>query len=418
MHDAERYAHIADINLAFTPGAPIDSKDLFAGRTKQRDKVISTIFQKGQHAILFGERGVGKTSLANTLFDFIVLMGKFRYQRARVNCTEDMDFGDIWRSLFKQLVFNSDDLTSTLEDALPENPNPENVRETFQLMNDPSIIIIDELDRIADDHIKTQFADTIKSLSDNAIKTTLIMVGVADSIDHLIEEHESIQRALVQVPMQRMSKAELMEIVDKGLRKCEGITVEATVKERIADYSHGLPFYTHLLMREAALHAVMNGITHIGKDDLEYAIREAVDSQLETMLTSYNKAVAAPRGTNFRQVLLACALAPKNEQRLFFARDVMGPLTTITNKQYRVPQFARHLKDFCEESHGPVFDKRGPARKIQYRFVLPLMEPYAILRGLADGLISEAQLSHPSESANVPEQLLLLPPASEPPIEL
>jgi hypothetical protein len=44
---------------------------------------------------------------------------------------------------------------------------------------------------------------TIKTLSDNAssIKTTLILVGVADSVDELIGEHQSIERAIKQVPM-------------------------------------------------------------------------------------------------------------------------------------------------------------------------------------------------------------------------
>jgi len=102
------------------------------------------------------------------------------------------------------------------------------------------------------------------------------------------------------------------------------------------------------------------------------------------------------------------ALADKNEQRLFFARDVVGPLSTIMAKEYRVPAFARHLKEFCQESHGPVLDRRGPPRKIQYRFVTPLMEPYVILRGLADRLITETQLTHPSANSNEPEQLSLL----------
>jgi ABC-type branched-subunit amino acid transport system ATPase component len=90
MDEPTKYRYVADINSIFTPGSPIDSRDLFAGRTKQVEKVISTIFQKGSHAILFGERGVGKTSLANTLFDFLVMTGKFHYQRAKVNCSQGM----------------------------------------------------------------------------------------------------------------------------------------------------------------------------------------------------------------------------------------------------------------------------------------------------------------------------------------
>ena len=73
--DDQSYLLIAEINMAFTPAAPVDSKDLFAGRKREIEKVIGTVFQPGQHAVIYGERGVGKTSLANTLFDLLVFMG-------------------------------------------------------------------------------------------------------------------------------------------------------------------------------------------------------------------------------------------------------------------------------------------------------------------------------------------------------
>src|SRR5690349_14358500 len=211
MDERAKYRYLAEINSTFTPGSPIDSRDLFAGRTKQVEKVISTIFQKGSHAILFGERGVGKTSLANTLFDFLVMTGKYNYQRAKVNCSEGMSFTDIWRVAFSDLVFTTPDGSSLkLVESLPENPGPEDIRMTFQLVDDPSIIIIDELDRISNANVTVLLADTIKTLSDNAIKTTLILVGVADAVDELIGEHPSIERPLKQIHMQRMSKPELL----------------------------------------------------------------------------------------------------------------------------------------------------------------------------------------------------------------
>lgn len=419
MEDDRRYLLIAKISQAFTPGAPIDSKDLFAGRKRQREKLISTIFQKGEHAILYGERGVGKTSLANTLFDFLVIMGKYSYYRAKVNCADHMSFEDIWRSIFKQLVFtDGDGASSTVDEALPENPNSENIRETFQIFHDPSIIIIDELDKITDRLVLRKLADTVKTLSDNAIDATLILVGVGDSIEQLFGEHRSIERAIVQVPMKRMAKVELLEIIEKGLSKCDGMTIENAAKERIADYSQGLPFYTHLLARESALQAVRSDRTQIDMTDLKEAIEEAVNTQLETNLTEYNKAVSAPRGKNFKPVLLACALAPKNEQQWFYAKDVVKPVRLITSKPYDVPAFAKHLKAFCEKERGCILERRGPPRKVQYRFVRPLMDPYVVLRGLADGLITEIQLSRPSQTSNVPEQLSLLPSAADQEIDV
>jgi hypothetical protein len=40
----------------FSPGAPIDESDLFAGRVEQLRDLINAVNQRGQHAIIFGER--------------------------------------------------------------------------------------------------------------------------------------------------------------------------------------------------------------------------------------------------------------------------------------------------------------------------------------------------------------------------
>lgn len=48
----------------FSPAAPINAADLFAGRREEIKRFISAIDERGRHVILYGERGVGKTSLA------------------------------------------------------------------------------------------------------------------------------------------------------------------------------------------------------------------------------------------------------------------------------------------------------------------------------------------------------------------
>ena len=55
----------AEMFDAFTPGAPIDEVALFAGRQEHIQRLRDTVVSKGRHAILFGERGTGKTSIVN-----------------------------------------------------------------------------------------------------------------------------------------------------------------------------------------------------------------------------------------------------------------------------------------------------------------------------------------------------------------
>jgi|ERR1035437_1453018 nucleoside-triphosphatase THEP1 len=409
MMDSDRFRYIAGINRAFTPSLPITSRDSFAGRSRELQKVVGVVCEPGKHAVIYGERGVGKTSLANTIFDFLVYMGRHNYQRARINCSRDMTFGRIWQGVFRQLTTKLDGEDVSLDQSIPDNPNSEDIRHVFSLMDDPSIVIIDEFDRLERGDIETTFADTIKTLSDNDADATLVIVGVADSLNQLIAEHKSIQRAIREIPVTRMSKLELLEIVQKGLKQCDGLSIDPDPLDRIADYSQGLPSITHLLAREACFSAVQGLRTQVTMADLNTGMKEAVDAQLETCLEAYRCAVTAPRGIHFKPVLLACAMAKKDDHGFFYANQVTEPLRLISNKaDFDIPQFAFHLKAFCSEQRGHALEKRGK----QYRFVYPIMEPYVILRGLADGMISESQLSRPSVTSTEPEQLSLLFPSA------
>lgn len=393
MEQKERLLKLAAINEVFTPSAPINTTDLFSGRQKQLDKVIGAIFQRGQHAIIYGERGVGKTSLANILYDLLREMGKGDFQVARCNCAVGMTFADIWRTLLRQLAVERPQegqlfSTFTLDTLLTEEATSESVRETLQLADSSTILIIDELDRVEAASVSTMLSDTIKTLSDHSLDSTLILVGVADKVDELISEHQSIERALVQVQMPRMSEQELLEIVQRGLFKAD-MAIEDCTRSKIANYSHGLPMYTHLLCRHSAEQALDRGDTTIGPQDLTAAMQEAVESQGETIKSAYHDAVSSPKKNLYKEVLLACALAPKNELGFFSAMDVREPMLKIMGKPYDIPAFSMHLKRFSTEGGKPILQKVGQSRRFRFRFVNPLMEPFVVMKGLADKLVSD-----------------------------
>jgi hypothetical protein len=75
-----------------------------------------------------------------------------------------------------------------------------------------SVFIIDEFDRAAPD-TSLALTDLIKALSDFAVDSTVVVVGVADTVDQLISDHASVSRAMVQVLLPRMEVTELDEIL-------------------------------------------------------------------------------------------------------------------------------------------------------------------------------------------------------------
>jgi type II secretory pathway predicted ATPase ExeA len=370
---------IARVAQAFTPGAPVDRLDLFAGRFSQINDVVSAVSQKGRHVGLYGERGVGKTSLANVLAELFDAPDLPDYQAVVVNCNTEDTFVSVWLNVFRELEID-----------FHGEPSPEDVRYEIARLDHPALIVIDELDRLEDDDSLTLLADAIKTLSDHIVSSTVVLVGVARSIGDLIGEHESIVRALVHVEMPRMSAKELREILEKGCERSE-VTVTQEAAAKIAFLSQGLPHYTHLLGLHAAQRVVQDDRHEITVADVSAAIPQAVARH--TIQSDYLKATRSPRADNlFPQVLLACALARKNQLGYFTAGAIRDPLEVIAGRRLEIPAFARHLKQFLQIERGSVLQREGEPRRYFYRFSDPIMQPFVILSGLSEGLVTDGQL--------------------------
>jgi Cdc6-like AAA superfamily ATPase len=391
-------AKLAELSKVFSPSAPIDQKSLFSGRLPQLMDVINAINQKGQHAILFGERGVGKTSLARVISSIVFGSGQQSMITVSINCDPTMDFSSLWHKIAREISITTTSqgigftpqvtrTGKTLDSMLPEIVSPDDVRHLFSRLG-KCLIVLDELDRIVDTETTGLLADTIKNLSDHAVDTTLLLVGVADSVDSLIKEHASVERALVQVRMPRMSQTELFEIINKGLSAVQ-MTIDEEGRKRIAALSQGLPHYTHLLSLYAAQRAVATERTHVEAADVRTAIDTALAKTQQSIISSYHKATSSPRENLYPQVLLSCALAQPDSLGYFAAVDVRPALTRIMKKPYDIPAFSQHLNAFCEEARGPVLQRTGSTRRYRFRFENPLMQPYVIMDGIRKGLITE-----------------------------
>jgi len=61
---SERLPHI------FTPAAPVSDVRLLCGRWQVRSDISDAIARRGAHIVLYGERGVGKSSIAKIELQF------------------------------------------------------------------------------------------------------------------------------------------------------------------------------------------------------------------------------------------------------------------------------------------------------------------------------------------------------------
>lgn len=383
---------IAEANRVFTPSAAISRSEIFAGRKTEILTVASAVMRPGQHAILFGERGVGKTSLSNVLDDY--LPDNITTCSIRTNAVKGQTFTELWREILrhvhlslvakKELLPTIDEIEAAILlqiDDQTREITPSDVHFVMSQMPRPvsTIIIIDEYDRIASEEMACRMADTIKLLSDYSLDVTLVLVGVSDSVEALVYAHPSLSRALVQIHLPRMSTSELANIVDKGVAVL-GIRMEDEVKRSIVTISQGLPHYTHLLALESITVALNAGRTYVEEIDLFDAVEKAMAKAEATIASSYMSAIA--RSSIHPLILAGCAYAERDIRGFFTPAAVGRALSSLTkDAQYEknMSRFTPNLKEFSTEKRGRILTQHGTARAYQYRFTDPMMPPYVVL---------------------------------------
>lgn len=388
------------LDKSFTPHRPIDLPEFFAGRLDLLYRANDAANTSGLHIVLFGERGTGKTSIAHVLAHRLQEPERRDGRRAiLVSCNSSDNYASIWRKVFQEILLEQRQLGFAQQaavtvvgrvdlDASMRDPN--DVRLLVRSLPNPSVIFIDEFDRVPpDSDARRLMADTIKLFSDTNVRSTIVLVGVAESIDELVTEHRSIARNIAQIQVKPMTVEELSEIVQKGFERA-GLGCEGGLDRRIAYLSQGYPHYAHLLGLWAGRRAIEAGRLEVTADDLRRAIPDALENASGGVQHEYARAVGSVRkDTLYKEVLLACALAPKDALGRFSATDVREPLRAVTGHDYGTGAYQGHLAKFCEALRGPVLKRTGSRRNYRWQFVNPQLIPYVRLQGMRYGYLHD-----------------------------
>jgi Cdc6-like AAA superfamily ATPase len=381
----------------FLPGTPIRDFDFFAGRKPQMNAVTSAIMQPGRHAILFGERGVGKTSLAQVLVDLERNNGFRTLKDGTIDCDESDDFSSLWHKVFCDLPYDeTNGRTVYLDAVVAENLDtlisPDDVRVALSKFAEPLLIVLDEIDQLKDEVAKSLLSATIKNLSNHRVNATLLLVGVADSVNDLIVEQKSAERALVQVHMPRMSPPELFEIIDKGLEKL-GMTIDSFARIMAVTLSQRFPFYAHSFGLYSGLKAIDDSRTNITRDDVFRAILDVVLNSENVRQAYFTATKSTQSKSRYDAALIACALSDRNEMGFFPAAEMCKWMSALSGKKYDIARdigrYVHYLSEFCEPKRGGIIQRVGAKGNYFYRFADPLMQPFVFIKAFGEGKLSE-----------------------------
>ncbi len=373
-------------------GAPIDEADLFAGRLTEIRRILEAVLAKSTHVVLYGERGVGKTSLSNIFWKrFGTTLQSFMVARVQANPTDT--FHTLWYRALDELRASARSREKSEYVPYELDPSsslsPTDVRRNLSMCspNAIPIIIIDEFNELANQEARLLTANLIKEMYDYGLAPTILLVGVAENIGELLDDHKSIGRALVQIPLRRMEEPELKEIIDKRISRTT-MMFDGDSKWTIITLSRGLPFFTQTLSKYAAQNAITRRRLTVSTTDVEAAMDKFIQYSEVTFKDAYRDATRSNQENFFKESLLACALA-KNDDGWFSANDVMAPYSAIMKAKKTISHYEKHLARFSSQDGGNILQKRGGERQQQFRFADPMMQPYVIIRGIQTKMIDE-----------------------------
>ena len=384
---------LEELDQIFSPFSPVTRPDRFYGRKHEKQLIERAIREEGRHVIIYGERGVGKTSLANIVLGKQERKDVWIYQ---ITFSRENTPQKVWKEVLGQVRLDVETfalskngrykkLIKAIDRAFLKASSISNntLIEVFQqLQVDKKVLIVfDEFD-VLETKAASSFAYTIKSFSDSLRGVTLFFIGIADTIGELITNHYSIERCLLQVRLQRMKTEELSDLMDNGLRHA-GLMMEDRVKKEIMYFSKGLPYYVQLITKCAARSALRMRYNTVVQINLKEGIQEAIDQTYESAQFTYRKASGMGKNNGtYEAVVKACAMVEENERGMFRLADI----EPLVEEQTGVPvkkkagRFRYHMYQLCNPSRGKLLERVHEGNNTLYRFNNPVIKAYILLK--------------------------------------
>lgn len=369
------------IRDVFTPHIPVDEISHFFGREEEATRLVSVINSPGQHILLYGDRGVGKTSLAKTTCKLILQKlqrGHFFEKRCDSEdtfssifeeplskCGVDLSFKESSKSHnegggaginagFAKADLSSKRETKTTNISIFKPESPSWVAEKLKSLS--GIMLIDEADAIQSKPDKKKIAELIKLLSDTNSSFKMVVVGIAKTGEELTAGHPSVERCLKEVALQRMSDGDLRKIILNGMNTLS-LRPDDVVVDKIVNISAGYPHFTHLISLKCGELAIINKNKHITKDVLKKALIDAVkDSEgaLQRMVELTLRVLNTPQEYKFLLLTASYCNSPE-----FRSSELREKLKSKFNVDIDSKTLSRRLTKLTDGNKATILYKAG-----------------------------------------------------------
>jgi hypothetical protein len=269
---------------AFDASRPISGRSQLFGRQREIEALLFSVFDFHQHAIVYGARGSGKTSVARVFGDFADQCGAVvLYFPCEPEANFSLLMGAVLDGLPEGAVAAQERarFAQRLEN-LPAHFGPSAfVDLVAQALTRPVVLILDEFDRVTDEQTKTDIAVAMKLLSDTHSSIRVMLVGIASSVGDILHAHPSLRRHINVVRIGRIEPTSVNALIDHGARAA-GIPFTQPARALIERVCVGSPYHVRLLCRHAALKAIFERKQEVDEASVESGLAQVLEQWAAT----------------------------------------------------------------------------------------------------------------------------------------
>lgn len=404
---------MADVTLipedVFTPKT-IVTREMFERRNEPdidgnpgvQDRLQDALRERGAQVLLFGDTGVGKSSLVKYASEDETLFA------VPVECGSDMSFADILDTVVRKLVdvkavtvkrTASAEASATAEASVPwftkfsgTIKGAKGKEQNYEVVEKPvldvitevmatagkSLIVLDNFQNIKSQETRNLVAQLMERLSDRAgdwdkpdIKC--VVVGIADDAESLLGESLSFMRRTVQIGVPRMPDDEIRALLARGFRLLD-LDVHPNLMNKFVFYSDGFPFFAHLVGLYVSRAATRAKTQKVTGEQLNAALTEAAKS----VSASYERRVRKARevGGDVQPRKQIMRMLADSSDRKWTSADVQTLWEEKIGARGDYAFMHVALAQLSQSYYGSVLRRTGSKKRYLYEFADPHMRPY------------------------------------------
>lgn len=399
----------------FTPKT-IVSREMFERRNEEdldgipglQDSLQDALRERGGQVLLFGDTGVGKSSLLT------YAAADEKQGVVLVECHSGMDYDSILEFALRDLIEVKElkrttrhsasvegkaesyllpwiaKLTGTLRgEAGKETVFDVVEQDALTVLTDAmgkagkSLIVLDNFQNIPEE-ARERVAQGMESLSDRAGRFPsapdfkFVVIGIASDAASLLGQSRSYGRRTTEIGVPRMPDDEIAEILRRGFSILK-LTVSEDLIDRMVFYSDGFPYFAHLLGLQTARAARRSDSMVVDAS----MIRQALLRASKAVSASYPERVrfAHEAGGEVQPRKRILRLLASSDSRSWLSSDIVELWEASHGKATNYSFLHAALSQLSQEKYGNILIRSGSPRRYKFEFSDPHLRPYLRIAG-------------------------------------